>query len=726
MLDPQYRYVALDFETTWLQRDKDSIIQVGVVEFDVAWNTIESFQSLVRPSVIPKNIKDIVGYLTGITTADLEQAPWRDEVYPKIAHFFDSKTILIGHNIGFDRDFLCRYSPDVEISDMIDTFPLAQSLVHFAPSYALEVLIGFLYKKNEITELSAAIHGSGYDPTNAHDALHDSKDAAILFFYCIRQLQTIHSKYPWLHTIWSQMEQGVWSKIIKRWVHSQIPQTIPTLSKSSWSSINLGKQKDSIMLTESPNQERYNIGWMTIKEFVERIASQKNIIISFSHRQKLEITKNILEDMGVSNIGYLRDSQQISTQRFHGFLNKKSFTQAEWLFVCKYFSHAHKNHGFIHLLHADDYRIFYFLREQWQKSQNSIILTTHGWLYSYLQSKDTLYDDYAIVFCDVDRRYASYNNFMSRSFDIYYMLWFLDKLLYTYDLCIQTTTQKIKREEKRERVQWLYNSLQVFFGILWMETKHFFTGNNASQIQLDPILTHPQFPKTQALYAQLEEYRSQAQDILGEQVHDGLIDYINQLQTALTTVILAEKRLYSQTGEFYFVYKHAVRYTNWDEFTENFDRNHTVFFSTTKGTEISARVKYTKPLIRKVHGYEQAYKTICAGRENHIFILSVQKKISQEMFAYLYKQWIHKTHTVVAENITWWTGKNVFLLQQWDKTISIWWYMFLLDLINKKKSIDKVINLFIKWSLEQQILTDICWYGSQNIFSQSPEGSKVS
>ena len=171
-----------------------------------------------------------------------------------------------------------------------------------------------------------------------------------------------------------------------------------------------------------------------------------------------------------------------------------------------------------------------------------------------------------------------------------------------------------------------------------METKHFFTGNNANQIQLDPILTHPQFPKTQALYAQLEEYRSQAQDILGEQVHDGLIDYINQLQTALTTVILAEKRLYSQTGEFYFVYKHAVRYTNWDEFTDNFDRNHTVFFSTTKGTEISARTKYTKPLIKKVHGYEQAYKTICAGKENHIFILSVQKKISQEMFAYLYKQ----------------------------------------------------------------------------------------
>ena len=117
---------------------------------------------------------------------------------------------------------------------------------------------------------------------------------------------------------------------------------------------------------------------MTIKEFIERIASQKNIIISFSHRQKLEITKNILEDMGVSNIGYLRDSQQINTQRFYGFLKKKSFTQAEWLFVCKYFSHAHKNHGFIHLLHADDYRIFYFLREQGQKSQNRIILTTHG------------------------------------------------------------------------------------------------------------------------------------------------------------------------------------------------------------------------------------------------------------------------------------------------------------------------------------------------------------
>lgn len=155
----------------------------------------------MRPAVIPKNIKDIVGYLTGITTSQLEQAPSRDDVYPKIAHFFDNNTILIGHNIGFDIEFLQRYSPEAKFGDSIDTFPLAQSLIHFAPSYALEVLIGFLHKKNEITELSTKIHGPGYDPTNAHDALHDSKDAAILFFYCIHQLQAIHTQYPWLHTI---------------------------------------------------------------------------------------------------------------------------------------------------------------------------------------------------------------------------------------------------------------------------------------------------------------------------------------------------------------------------------------------------------------------------------------------------------------------------------------------------------------------------------------------
>lgn len=152
------------------------------------------------------------------------------------------------------------------------------------------------------------------------------------------------------------------------------------------------------------------------------------------------------------------------------------------------------------------------------------------------------------------------------------------------------------------------------------------------------MLSHPQFSKTQALYAQLEEYRSHAQEILGEQVHDGLVDYINQLETALTTVILAEKRMYSQTGEFYFVYKHAVRYTNRDEFTDNFDHNHTVFFSNTTGEGIVPRLQYTKPVIKKLHGYEQVYKELSKSSENHIFILSVQKKISQEMFAYLYKQ----------------------------------------------------------------------------------------
>jgi DNA polymerase III epsilon subunit-like protein len=49
MLNPAYRYVSLDFETTGLDTQKDHIIQVGVLCFDHTGNIVDEFVSLVKP-----------------------------------------------------------------------------------------------------------------------------------------------------------------------------------------------------------------------------------------------------------------------------------------------------------------------------------------------------------------------------------------------------------------------------------------------------------------------------------------------------------------------------------------------------------------------------------------------------------------------------------------------------------------------------------------------------
>jgi DNA polymerase III alpha subunit (gram-positive type) len=66
--------------------------------------------------------------------------------------------ILIGQNIAFDLSFIQKYFPDIDYYETIDTFPMAQNLVHFAPSYALDVLVEHLMNRKEFLSCFDAIH----------------------------------------------------------------------------------------------------------------------------------------------------------------------------------------------------------------------------------------------------------------------------------------------------------------------------------------------------------------------------------------------------------------------------------------------------------------------------------------------------------------------------------------------------------------------------------------
>jgi DNA polymerase-3 subunit epsilon len=107
-----YKYIGLDFETTGLDVTKDEPIQIGIVTLDENGNVKEKFQSLIKPNKKNDELKHIVGFITGLSITDLESAPTRDEVLPQIQKYFDEDTIVIGHNIKFDLDFLEKYFPE--------------------------------------------------------------------------------------------------------------------------------------------------------------------------------------------------------------------------------------------------------------------------------------------------------------------------------------------------------------------------------------------------------------------------------------------------------------------------------------------------------------------------------------------------------------------------------------------------------------------------------------
>ena len=94
-------FVAIDLETTGLDRSSDRITEVGATRFNLAGEA-ESFQSLVDPGIpIPTMIED----LTGITNADVRGAPTITGVAAELAAFCGSRPV-IGQNVAFDTGFL--------------------------------------------------------------------------------------------------------------------------------------------------------------------------------------------------------------------------------------------------------------------------------------------------------------------------------------------------------------------------------------------------------------------------------------------------------------------------------------------------------------------------------------------------------------------------------------------------------------------------------------------
>jgi hypothetical protein len=54
--------------------------------------------------------------------------------------------------------FIKKYFPEIKYYETIDTFNMAQNLVHFAPSYALDVLVEYLMSRKEFLACFSEIH----------------------------------------------------------------------------------------------------------------------------------------------------------------------------------------------------------------------------------------------------------------------------------------------------------------------------------------------------------------------------------------------------------------------------------------------------------------------------------------------------------------------------------------------------------------------------------------
>ena len=198
---------------------------------------------------------------------------------------------------------------------------LAQAIVHYAPSYALEVLIENLKSEKLFTTIfSEENHGE----EKAHDAFFDTKNSNKLFLYFVKYLYELIKLYPNLRYIIQQTE-GIWKEILELNITKEvIPNTInfPALERIMGSHTSMSKTSEGIDTNNLENQKKYYIGNIAIKDLLTSLAENKNIILAFQNIQKLDIAKSVLNDMGIKNIGFTKEDQTINQETFQRFLNK--------------------------------------------------------------------------------------------------------------------------------------------------------------------------------------------------------------------------------------------------------------------------------------------------------------------------------------------------------------------------------------------------------------------
>ncbi len=152
--------VALDLETTGLDPQRDSIIEIGAVRFREG-EVVDTFQTLVHPD---HRLPAYITALTGITQEDVEDAPSLKDVLPQLVRFVGDRPAL-GHNISFDLSFLRRH--DVLIGNLpLDTYELASVMLPTTPRYNLTALAAHF----------------GVEIADAHRALDDAQATAQIYW----------------------------------------------------------------------------------------------------------------------------------------------------------------------------------------------------------------------------------------------------------------------------------------------------------------------------------------------------------------------------------------------------------------------------------------------------------------------------------------------------------------------------------------------------------------
>jgi len=154
------REIILDTETTGLSpKDGHRIVEIGALEMVNKVLTGNKFHCYVNPE---RTMPNEAYRVHGISESFLSDKPLFQEISKEFAEFIEGGTLVI-HNAPFDvkfinHEFSLLHMPSIELSDTIDTLPLARKTFPGA-----RASLDALCKRFKIDNSSRQNHGALID-----------------------------------------------------------------------------------------------------------------------------------------------------------------------------------------------------------------------------------------------------------------------------------------------------------------------------------------------------------------------------------------------------------------------------------------------------------------------------------------------------------------------------------------------------------------------------------
>lgn len=169
-------YVAFDLETTGLDIEKNSIIEIGALKV-INGKVSERFIEFVKPK---KPISPMITNITGITNEMVEGARPTEEIIRDFVNFCEGY-VLVGHNIMFDYKFMkqhaLKYGYTFE-KQGLDTLQIARKTLRQLESKSLGALCEHYCITNQA----------------AHRAFHDALATAKIYHMMAHEFESMDAK----------------------------------------------------------------------------------------------------------------------------------------------------------------------------------------------------------------------------------------------------------------------------------------------------------------------------------------------------------------------------------------------------------------------------------------------------------------------------------------------------------------------------------------------------